>query len=66
VYEDVRDAANALKHLHGFNVQKRFLVVLYYQFRKTQKKLEREKKQKEHEEIRKMYGLTEESEEKEE
>ena len=31
VYEDVYDAKNAVDHLNGFNVNGRYLVVLYYQ-----------------------------------
>ena len=30
VYEDIYDAKNACEHLSGFNVGKRYLVVLYY------------------------------------
>ncbi|RMZ56506.1 hypothetical protein APUTEX25_001353 [Auxenochlorella protothecoides] len=30
VYEDIFDAKNAVDHLSGFNVQNRYLIVLYY------------------------------------
>ncbi|KAK2078593.1 hypothetical protein QBZ16_003433 [Prototheca wickerhamii] len=30
VYEDIYDAKNAADHLSGFNVQNRYLIVLYY------------------------------------
>ena len=31
VYEDIFDAKNACEHLSGFNVQNRYLIVLYHQ-----------------------------------
>jgi pre-mRNA branch site protein p14 len=31
VYEDIFDAKNACEHLSGFNLQGRYLIVLYYQ-----------------------------------
>ena len=31
VYEDIYDAKTAVDHLSGFNVQGRYLIVLYYQ-----------------------------------
>lgn len=37
VYEDIYDAKNAQEHLSGFNVQNRYLIVLYHQTRKSQK-----------------------------
>jgi len=37
VYEDIYDAKNAQEHLSGFNVQNRYLIVLYHQIRKSQK-----------------------------
>lgn len=39
VYEDIYDAKNAVEHLSGFNVCGRYLVVLYYQPKKMQKKV---------------------------
>lgn len=39
MYEDIYDAKNAVEHLSGFNVCGRYLVVLYYQPKKMQKKV---------------------------
>ena len=39
VYEDIYDAKNAVDHLSGFNVCGRYLIVLYYQAKKMQKRL---------------------------
>ena len=35
VYDDIFDAKNACDHLSGFNVQGRYLIVLYYQASKV-------------------------------
>ena len=43
VYEDIFDAKNACEHLAGFNVMGRYIVVLYHQPQKLQKKLEEKK-----------------------
>merc|ERR1719215_1900399 len=52
VYEDIYDANSAVDHLSGFNVGGRYLVVLYYQPAKFQRKIEAEEKQKDLEELR--------------
>jgi pre-mRNA branch site protein p14 len=52
VYEDIYDAKAAVDHLSGFNVGGRYLVVLYYQPAKFQKRAEAEEKQQELEELR--------------
>ncbi|KAG7370830.1 RNA recognition motif containing protein [Nitzschia inconspicua] len=52
VYEDIYDAKAAVDHLSGFNVGGRYLVVLYYQPAKFQKRAETEEKQKELELLR--------------
>ncbi|CRH02671.1 splicing factor 3B subunit 6, putative [Plasmodium relictum] len=46
VYDDIYDAKNALDHLSGFNVAGRYLVVLYYDPVKAQKKKELKEKLK--------------------
>ncbi|SBS88569.1 conserved Plasmodium protein, unknown function [Plasmodium ovale curtisi] len=46
VYDDIYDAKNALDHLSGFNVAGRYLVVLYYDPVKAQKKKELQEKLK--------------------
>lgn len=53
VYEDIYDAKSAVDHLSGFNVAGRYLIVLYYQPAKFQKRAQFEEKQKETEELRK-------------
>ena len=53
VYEDIYDAKAAVDHLSGFNVGGRYLVVLYYQPAKFQKRAEMEEKEKELQELRK-------------
>ena len=56
MYEDIYDAKAAVDHLSGFNVGGRYLVVLYYQPAKFQKRAEAEEKQKELEELRKRVN----------
>jgi pre-mRNA branch site protein p14 len=53
VYEDIYDAKAAVDHLSGFNVGGRYLVVLYYQPAKFQKRAELEEKEKDLQELRK-------------
>ncbi len=57
VYEDIYDAKSAVDHLSGFNVCGRYLVVLYYQPTKLQKKLDNDAKKKEIEELRNKFGM---------
>jgi len=57
VYEDIYDAKNAVDHLSGFNVCGRYLVVLYYQASKMQKRMDTEKKRQELEELKRKYNL---------
>jgi pre-mRNA branch site protein p14 len=57
VYEDIFDAKNACDHLSGFNVCNRYLVVLYYQATKAQKKIDIEKEEKLIEKAKQKYGL---------
>ena len=59
VYEDIYDAKNAVDHLSGFNVCGRYLVVLYYQQTKMQKRLDTEREMKELAEMRARLGLDE-------
>jgi len=56
VYEDIYDAKNAVDHLSGFNVQNRYLIVLYYQQNKMTKKLDLQKKKQENDKLREKYG----------
>jgi pre-mRNA branch site protein p14 len=57
VYEDIFDAKNAVDHLSGFNVCGRYLVVLYYQQTKMQKRLDTERETKELAEMRARLGI---------
>ena len=53
IYEDIYDAKAAVDHLSGFNVGGRYLVVLYYQPAKIQKRNELQEKEKELQLLRK-------------
>ena len=52
VYEDIYDAKAAVDHLSGFNVGGRYLIVLYYQPAKFQKRAQQEEKEQELMELR--------------
>ena len=54
VYEDIYDAKRAVDHLSGFNVGGRYLVVMYYQPAKFEKRADAEEKKREIEELRRM------------
>eukprot|EP00695_Tsukubamonas_globosa_P002304 TRINITY_DN341_c0_g1_i1.p1 TRINITY_DN341_c0_g1~~TRINITY_DN341_c0_g1_i1.p1 ORF type:complete len:126 (+),score=19.09 TRINITY_DN341_c0_g1_i1:65-442(+) len=62
IYEDIYDAKNAVDHLSGFNVCGRYLIVLYYQQTKMQKKMDLQKQKEENEKLRAKYGLSDEEE----
>ena len=54
VYEDIYSAKNAVDGLSGFNVAGRYLVVLYYNQERAQRKTDLRKKQEEVEKLRKL------------
>jgi pre-mRNA branch site protein p14 len=57
VYEDIYDAKAAQEHLSGFNVQNRYLIVLFYN---TKRHLQKMSTKEQEEELRKMqekYGV---------
>ena len=56
IYEDIYDAKSAVDHLSGFNVGGRYLVVLYYQPAKFERRADAEEKQKELESLRKQVA----------
>jgi pre-mRNA branch site protein p14 len=56
VYEDIYDAKAAVDHLSGFNVGGRYLIVLYYQPGKFQKRAELEERESELQELRKRVA----------
>jgi len=60
VYEDIYDAKNACERLSGFNVANRYLIVLYYQQTKMNKKLDTKKKKEQLQNLRTQYGVEEE------
>ncbi|CAD7943556.1 unnamed protein product [Amoebophrya sp. A25] len=64
VYDDIYDAKLALDSLSGFNVDGRYLVLLYYNQRVRQKKADAAAKQEENELLKKMYGVKTDEEEK--
>ena len=60
VYEDIYDAKNALDHLSGFNVCGRYLIVLYYQQSRMQKKVDTMSKKEEIDRMKAKYGVEDE------
>ena len=52
VYEDIYDAKAAVDHLSGFQVGGRYLVVLYYQPQKFEKRAQLQEKEEELQELR--------------
>lgn len=54
VYEDIYDAKRAVDHLSGFNVGGRYLVVMYYQPAKFEKRADAAEKKREIEELRRQ------------
>ena len=57
VYEDIYDAKRAVDHLSGFNVGGRYLVVMYYQPAKFERRADAEEKKRELEELRRQVKL---------
>ena len=57
VYEDIYDAKNACEHLSGFNLMGRYLVILYYQPVKQQRKIQLKKQEEEIEEIKRQLDI---------
>lgn len=58
VYEDIYDAKTAVDHLSGFNVANRYLIVLYYQQGKMNKKVDQRKKEEELAKMQEKYGVS--------
>jgi hypothetical protein len=56
VYEDIYDAKRAVDHLSGFNVGGRYLVVMYYQPAKFERRADAEEKKRELEELRRQVA----------
>lgn len=55
VYEDIFDAKSACEHLQGFNIQGRYLVVLYHQPAKQAKKIDNVRKEADLEELKRYF-----------
>ncbi|GAB2218010.1 hypothetical protein Droror1_Dr00001225 [Drosera rotundifolia] len=58
VYEDIYDAKTAVDHLSGFNVANRYLIVLYYQPTKMNKRFDRKKEEEEITRLQEKYGVS--------
>jgi pre-mRNA branch site protein p14 len=56
IYEDIYDAKSAVDHLSGFNVGGRYLIVLYYQPGKFEKRSQIEERENELQELRKRVA----------
>ncbi|KAJ9053522.1 hypothetical protein DSO57_1023463 [Entomophthora muscae] len=57
VYEDIFDAKSACEHLQGFNIQGRYLVVLYHQPAKQAKKIDNVRKEADLEELKRRHNI---------
>lgn len=57
VYEDIFDAKNAQEHLSGFNVQNRYLIVLYHQAKRQTQKLSTKEEEEELRRMQQKYGV---------
>lgn len=57
VYEDIFDAKNAQEHLSGFNVQNRYLIVLYHQAKRQSQKLSTKEQEEELRRMQQKYGV---------
>lgn len=57
VYEDIYDAKNACDHLSGFNVQNRYLIVLYYNPARQTKKTDATGKEEEITKMQKKHDV---------
>ncbi|CDR94124.1 pre-mRNA branch site protein p14, putative [Babesia bigemina] len=57
VYDDIYDAKNALDHLSGFNVAGRYLVVLYYNPTRLNKRKDLDKEQEELDRVKSSLNM---------
>mmetsp|Transcript_6208 Transcript_6208/g.14919 ORF Transcript_6208/g.14919 Transcript_6208/m.14919 type:complete len:129 (-) Transcript_6208:316-702(-) len=57
VYEDIYDAKNAVDHLSGFNVANRYLIVLYYNANRQNKKVSSKEKEEQLRKMQEKYGV---------
>jgi len=57
IYEDIYDAKNAQEHLSGFNVQNRYLIVLYHQTKKQTQKMSTKDQEEELRQMQEKHGV---------
>lgn len=57
VYEDIYDARQAQEHLSGFNVSNRYLIVLFYNPKKLNKKVSGEAEVQRLRELQRRHGV---------
>lgn len=57
MYEDIYDAKAAQEHLGGFNVQNRYIVVLFYNSKKTFQKMSTKDQEEELKGMQEKYGV---------
>ena len=57
MYDDIFDAKLAMDSLSGFNVDGRYLVLLYYNSKNINRKEDLKLKGEENERLRKLYGV---------
>jgi pre-mRNA branch site protein p14 len=57
VYEDIYDAKTACEHLSGFNVQNRYLIILYYNQKKMGQKASLKEQEAEIKKMQEKFGV---------
>ena len=57
VYEDIFDAKAAQEHLSGFNVQNRYLIVLYHQSKRQSQKMSTKEQEEELRAMQEKHGV---------
>ncbi|KAI7837051.1 hypothetical protein COHA_009127 [Chlorella ohadii] len=57
VYEDIYDAKTAVDHLSGFNVQNRYLIILYYNATRHKGKLSLKEQEAELRRMQEKHGV---------
>lgn len=57
VYEDIYDAKNACDHLSGFNVANRYLICLYYNPTRINKKVSTKEQEEQLRKMQDKYGV---------
>jgi pre-mRNA branch site protein p14 len=60
VYENIHDSKSACEHLNGFQIQNRYITVVYYQPHKQTKRIDPQKKKAELEALKLKYNIIDE------